>query len=235
MIGGEGALSASVPEPATGAADRVCGGDFRWSRLPADSPKLSRLASSAEVISMTRSLVWAAIITLMTTPFLGVAAEPSAIPKPVPATRAELKRALEALKSRQPRLPLDSSLTGSAGTGLLPDTWGGGGGLGTGNKSESGLESRLLDCCFWVVSRGNNCHYCLGHQELKLQYLGLDDDTIAARQRLEGLQSTRTGRDEVCAPTDARAKVGRRWGHCGVAKTVFRSGDHRTSFHDSPI
>ena len=31
-----------------------------------------------------------------------------------------------------------------------------------------------------MVSRGNNCHYCLGHQELKLQYIGLDDDTIAA-------------------------------------------------------
>ena len=37
-----------------------------------------------------------------------------------------------------------------------------------------------MDRCFWVVSRGNNCHYCLGHQELKLRAAGLDDDTIAA-------------------------------------------------------
>jgi alkylhydroperoxidase family enzyme len=42
------------------------------------------------------------------------------------------------------------------------------------------LDQLFTDPCFWVVSRGNNCHYCLGHQELKLRAGGLDDDTIAA-------------------------------------------------------
>ncbi len=33
---------------------------------------------------------------------------------------------------------------------------------------------------FWIVSRVNNCHYCLGHQEQKLLSAGLNDDRIAA-------------------------------------------------------
>lgn len=33
---------------------------------------------------------------------------------------------------------------------------------------------------FWIVSRTNNCHYCLGHQEQKLSALGMTDDQIAA-------------------------------------------------------
>lgn len=34
--------------------------------------------------------------------------------------------------------------------------------------------------CFWIVSRGNNCHYCLGHQEHKLAAVGLSDNRIAS-------------------------------------------------------
>jgi alkylhydroperoxidase family enzyme len=33
---------------------------------------------------------------------------------------------------------------------------------------------------FWIVSRGNNCTYCMGHQEVKLASAGLSDDKIAA-------------------------------------------------------
>ncbi len=33
---------------------------------------------------------------------------------------------------------------------------------------------------FWIVSRTNNCQYCLGHQEQKLSAAGLSDDRIAA-------------------------------------------------------
>ncbi len=36
---------------------------------------------------------------------------------------------------------------------------------------------------FWIVSRANNCHYCLGHQESKLLAAGRDEDRIA---RLDG-------------------------------------------------
>ena len=33
---------------------------------------------------------------------------------------------------------------------------------------------------FWIVSRTNNCQYCLGHQEQKLSAVGMTDDQIAA-------------------------------------------------------
>ncbi len=33
---------------------------------------------------------------------------------------------------------------------------------------------------FWIVSRMNNCQYCLGHQEQKLAAAGLSEDRIAA-------------------------------------------------------
>ena len=33
---------------------------------------------------------------------------------------------------------------------------------------------------FWIVSRTNNCQYCLGHQESKLLAAGLNEETIAA-------------------------------------------------------
>ena len=39
-----------------------------------------------------------------------------------------------------------------------------------------GFKTRL----FWIVSRTNDCQYCLGHQELKLKRVGMTDDQIAA-------------------------------------------------------
>lgn len=33
---------------------------------------------------------------------------------------------------------------------------------------------------FWIASRANNCHYCLGHQEQKLLSAGLEEPRIAA-------------------------------------------------------
>jgi AhpD family alkylhydroperoxidase len=33
---------------------------------------------------------------------------------------------------------------------------------------------------FWIVSRVNNCHYCLGHQESKLLSAGIEEPRIAA-------------------------------------------------------
>jgi alkylhydroperoxidase family enzyme len=123
-----------------------------------------------------------------------LAEEPSSEPKPIPATRPEMKAALEAMKQRQPRIPPPSSASGEANTGgYLPETWGGGGGLGgfgqslgrstrdrSGRFRDPRLDTLFTDASFWVVSRGNNCHYCLGHQELKLRAGGLDENTIAA-------------------------------------------------------
>jgi alkylhydroperoxidase family enzyme len=123
-----------------------------------------------------------------------MAGEPSTDPKPIPATRPEMKTALEALKQRQPRIPPQTSASGEASVGkYLPETWGGGGGLGgfgqslghstrdrSGRIRDPRLDNLFTDASFWIVSRGNNCHYCLGHQELKLRAGGLDDNTIAA-------------------------------------------------------
>jgi len=39
-----------------------------------------------------------------------------------------------------------------------------------------GFKTRL----FWIVSRTNDCTYCLGHQELKLRRAGMSEDEIAA-------------------------------------------------------
>ncbi|HJQ80891.1 MAG TPA: hypothetical protein VJ828_13085 [Lacipirellulaceae bacterium] len=124
-------------------------------------------------------------------------------PKPVPATRPEMKAALESLKSRTPRLPLpDSNAQGGVNNGrmraaYLPESWGAGGGRGSrsasrqgsrdggrsarfGQNPDSAFDYAFTTSLFWIVSRGNNCHYCLGHQELKLRGAGLDDDTIAS-------------------------------------------------------
>jgi alkylhydroperoxidase family enzyme len=125
--------------------------------------------------------------------------EPSNEPKPVPATRPEMKAALEALKERQPRIPLPDPEHDAAAVDshrrseYLPEEWGNGGGLGGSKQNNSRshsngmgqdpgakLDCQFTDACFWVVSRGNNCHYCLGHQELTLRIGGLSDDAIAA-------------------------------------------------------
>jgi alkylhydroperoxidase family enzyme len=119
---------------------------------------------------------------------------PSEEPKPIPATRPEIKSALEALKHRQPRLPLPAPAVGEASVNngrmrarYLPESWAGGWGRPPGKNTRgpwidpnARLEYPLTRACFWVVSRGNNCHYCLGHQELALRHAGWDDDTVAA-------------------------------------------------------
>jgi alkylhydroperoxidase family enzyme len=113
------------------------------------------------------------------------------LPKPVPATRPEVKRALEALKSREPRLPLppptdeerkaagDRPLVnnGRMAAIYLPASWRS---AKWGKDPAMTLDYPLTTECFWIVSRGNNCHYCLGHQEHKLASVGLSDNRIAS-------------------------------------------------------
>lgn len=108
---------------------------------------------------------------------------PSDTPKAVPATRPEIKAALEALKYRAPRLPLpEAEGEGGVNNGrmraqYLPASWSG----RRGRSGQSGLlEYPLTVSCFWIASRGNNCQYCLGHQELKLRSAGVDEDAVAA-------------------------------------------------------
>src|SRR5688500_7931912 len=67
-------------------------------------------------------------------------------PKPVPATRPEMKAALEALKSRTPRLPLpDSNAQGGVNNGrmraaYLPESWGSGSGRGNWSGNRQGAR-----------------------------------------------------------------------------------------------
>ncbi|MFM8570959.1 MAG: carboxymuconolactone decarboxylase family protein, partial [Pirellula sp.] len=114
-------------------------------------------------------------------------------PKPIPATRSETKKVLDQLKDRTPRLPVPETVPGGTNPAssnvingrarryYLPEAW-----LQAerwGNEAESKVSYELKTQCFWVVSRGNNCHYCLGHQEHKLKVAGLTDDQIGALDR----------------------------------------------------
>ncbi len=51
---------------------------------------------------------------------------------------------------------------------------------GTNRDAESSLDPAFRTMLFWIVSRGNNCTYCLGHQESGLAARGVTDDQLAA-------------------------------------------------------
>lgn len=147
---------------------------------------------------MRCSVVAASLIPLVLAASISVAEDVSDVPKPIPNTRPEIKTALEALKRRTPRLPLpESAGEGGVNNGRMralyvPESWTGGnsnrgsrfsprGAVGQrGNNGAATLDYVLTTECFWIVSRGNNCHYCLGHQEMKLAGAGVSDDRIAA-------------------------------------------------------
>jgi alkylhydroperoxidase family enzyme len=132
----------------------------------------------------------AALMVALATP--AAVAEPADRPKAVPASQAELADAFESLERREPRLPVLLDDDGQP-ISYLPAAWGGGDGLGalrpvsyrggrdrTGAAADPFADSLFTDASFWVVSRGNNCHYCLGHQDDKLRASGLDDAALAA-------------------------------------------------------
>jgi AhpD family alkylhydroperoxidase len=123
------------------------------------------------------------------------------LPKPIPRTRPEMKQLLEALKSRKPRLPLPATPAPTLGehtatttlpsgqprrslvnnsrmrSHYLPESWHARTFRSDPNMTvDYALKTRL----FWIVSRLNNCHYCLGHQEHKLLAAGMSEDEIAA-------------------------------------------------------
>ncbi|MEI7701039.1 MAG: hypothetical protein WCK86_14665 [Planctomycetia bacterium] len=123
-------------------------------------------------------------------------------------TRPEMKKRIEALKSRTSRLPLPPPTEEDRASGkslvnngrlrslYLPPSWtsfviSGWGGNSASRGSKGGAASTLNTLqaqpdygfktrIFWVVSRTNDCQYCLGHQELKLKRIGMTDDQVAA-------------------------------------------------------
>ena len=53
------------------------------------------------------------------------------------------------------------------------------GSFGQGDPAMS-LDYKFKTSLFWIVSRANNCQYCLGHQESKLLSAGMTEDEIAS-------------------------------------------------------
>lgn len=105
--------------------------------------------------------------------------------KITPNTRDELKTVLNNLKYRESRLFFQQKfdLEGNPTVNnrllketYLPETW-----YSSDFKNDPNmtLSYELKTQCFWVVSRANNCHYCLGHQEHKLFNIGFNDNQIA--------------------------------------------------------
>ena len=119
-------------------------------------------------------------------------------------TRPEMKRRIEALKERNSRLPLPALTEEQKAAGLrsvnngrlrslyLPESWQSPRtGVPAANGRGPAPALRLGDLAkapdfafktrlFWIVSRTNDCQYCLGHQELKLRRAGMAEDQIAA-------------------------------------------------------
>lgn len=54
-----------------------------------------------------------------------------------------------------------------------------GGGFGQSDPAMT-LDYKFKTSLFWIVSRTNNCQYCLGHQESKLLGAGMSEDEIAS-------------------------------------------------------
>jgi alkylhydroperoxidase family enzyme len=146
---------------------------------------------------------WALLSLLILAGFVPARGRAADAAPAVPPTRQALKEMLERSKHSTPRLPLPppteeekaaAERRGSAAPGL-------GGIINNGRMrglyldpalaGASGLSSREPDpamtldnafktMCFWLVSRVNNCAYCLGHQEVKLAASGVGEDEIAA-------------------------------------------------------
>ncbi|WP_397570469.1 carboxymuconolactone decarboxylase family protein [Schlesneria sp. T3-172] len=127
-----------------------------------------------------------------------LAAAPETAPRPVPLTRPEMKRLIEDVKVRTPRIPMpeltdaDRQALGDRAddyeavirhrytpwveTRRTPRA------SGPNVEQEPGmtLSYAFKTQLFWIVSRANNCQYCIGHQESKLLNAGLTEDQIAA-------------------------------------------------------
>jgi hypothetical protein len=89
---------------------------------------------------------------------------PAADPKPVPATRDELKAALEGSKTARPRLPMPPPGEGRGVNNgrfrqhYLPE-FGTGGGFGRDPDPAMTLDNTFKVKLFWITSRTNNCYY----------------------------------------------------------------------------
>lgn len=131
-------------------------------------------------------------------------ADEPATPRPTPLTRPLLKQWLESVKQRTPRIPLpeltdaDRQALGEQaesyetrlrhhyinGIEVARPITPASGPSPTNRMREQdpnySLDNAFKVELFWIVSRINNCHYCIGHQESKLLGAGKSEDEIAA-------------------------------------------------------
>ena len=115
-------------------------------------------------------------------------ADEASPPKAVPQTRRQMLDALESLKSRTPRIPLPPPEARAAETagplgvvnnGLMRSHYLPAelrsGGFARQPDPVLALDNQFAVELFWIVSRVNNCQYCLGHQEAKLAAAGMTE------------------------------------------------------------
>jgi alkylhydroperoxidase family enzyme len=123
-------------------------------------------------------------------------------------TRPEMKKRIEALKEREARIPLPPLTAEEVAEGrrsvnngrlrslYLPESWQANRSSTAGtagqrrpnpqnvnatlNQQQQAPDYAFKTRLFWIVSRTNDCQYCLGHQELKLKRAGMTDDQIAS-------------------------------------------------------
>ena len=125
-------------------------------------------------------------------------------------TRPEMKRMIEALKGREARIPLPALTPDEIAAGrrsvnngrlrsiYLPESWQSSRNSSsatnasgqraaapqnlnaTVSQTQQAPDFAFKTRLFWIVSRTNDCQYCLGHQELKLKRAGMTDDQIAS-------------------------------------------------------
>lgn len=91
--------------------------------------------------------------------------KPSAEPKPVPATRLEVKEYLEGYKAARPRIPMPPPGEGRGVNNgrfreyYLPEMRAGGRGFSREPDPAMTLDNTFKVKLFWVTARANNCFY----------------------------------------------------------------------------
>ena len=149
---------------------------------------------------------------------------------------------LENSKNHQPRIPLPEptakdrenatkSQLGLVNNGLmrryyLPESWSTA--AFPGRSAQTGLVDYAFKTeLFWIISRLNNCAYCLGHQEAKLATAGLTEAQIAALDGdwADADKATRAARKLAVLKTKSP--------HAPVPAELWQ--DLRTKFNDDQV
>jgi alkylhydroperoxidase family enzyme len=81
---------------------------------------------------------------------------------------------MDMIALRNPKAPASSPIRSSQRTNANPNR------VRIDPDPNMTLDYAFKTMLFWIVSRGNNCIYCMGHQEAQLPAFGVAEDRIAA-------------------------------------------------------